>query len=317
LPDRRFLPFTASRGCAFRCKFCTSPATWGFQRYREVDDVIDEMRALKRQYGIQGLLFQDLSISTDIRWFEDFVETLASAELGLFWMMPAGIRAQKLDYDILSTAKRSGFVYLQLAPETGSEKVMQWIEKRFSHDSVRDTVVAAKKVGLPTGAFFIVGHPVEDFDDYRDTVRFAMELARLGLDEIGVANFTLLPGSPYFNELRGQGKITLDDDFYANLAEGDMGAEYSNSPNFTGQEVKFLRLHLYLAFVAAKLGAQPDWALRSVANVFAGRQETRLQRALSRQFGTVLRAFAPVASPASLRLAGKLWAPPALNLINA
>jgi anaerobic magnesium-protoporphyrin IX monomethyl ester cyclase len=304
----RYLPLTASRGCAFRCKFCTAPATWGFQRYRPQDDVIEELREMKGRWGVEAVLFNDLSISTDIRWFDDFVEKLAGAELGLKWQMPAGVRAQKLTLDTLSTAKRSGLVHLQLAPETGSEKVMSWIEKRFSLDSVRDSVVNARKVGLPTGAFFIIGHPVEEIEDYRKTVKFAVELAKLGLDEADCSMFTLLPGSPRFMELQAQGKVTLDDDFYATLSESDLGSEHSNTDFFSGRELRYMRLQFFLAFYGAKVASRPAWLARAARNAAIGQQQLKTDRVFQVGLGRLVRGMAPVVSPGSVKLAQRIWA---------
>jgi anaerobic magnesium-protoporphyrin IX monomethyl ester cyclase len=291
----RYLPLTATRGCAFRCKFCTSPSTWGFQRYRPPEDVIDEMAELKARWKIDFLVFNDLSISTDIRWFEDFVEKLAAADLGLSWMVPSGVRAQRLSIETLTVAKRAGLRHLTVNPETGSEKVMTWLEKRFSLDSVRETVVNAKKVGLSTTAFFIIGLPVEELEDYRQTVKFAVELSHLGVDEADVSIFSLYPGSPRFLELQAKGEIVMDDDYYADLLA-------------SGEELRYMRLHFLMAFYGAKVAQQPRWLLDRLFNAATGKQDLRFDRVLSKDLGRIARGVAPVASPRSALLAQRIWA---------
>ena len=296
----RSLPIIASRGCPFKCKFCTAPSTWGNQRYRSVQDVIGEMRHRQESLGIEFFSFNDLSITTRVAWFEEFVDALIAADLQTHWAVPAGIRAQKLSYDLLRRAKLAGMTHLQIAPETGSDKVLAWIDKRFERESVEETVVNAKRAGLPVCAYFIVGHPVEELEDYMATLRFLVRLAELGVDEVAVSAFTPLPGSPYFNELMEAGGVVIDDDFCAILAQGDLSLKVSVSPFFDGDEIRVMRLHALLWFYANRFTRRPGDLLALTSRLLSGEQETKLDRVFRYEFASLLRGFAPVLSTASL-----------------
>ena len=151
------------------------------------------MRHRQEALGIEFFSFNDLSITTRIAWFEEFVDALIEADLGTHWAVPAGIRAQRLSYDLLVRAKRSGMTHLQIAPETGSAKVLEWIDKRFDRDSVEETVVAAKRAGLPVCAYFIVGHPGETEADFQAT----MDLVRaVGFAQAYSFKYSPRPGTP-------------------------------------------------------------------------------------------------------------------------
>ena len=296
----RALPMMASRGCPFKCKFCTAPSTWGNQRYRSPEDVVAEMAARIRDNRIEFFSFNDLSMTTKITWFSDFLDELIRADLGTQWAVPAGIRAQKLSYDLLDRAKRSGMTHLQIAPETGSMRVLDWIDKRFDLKSVEETVVNAKAVGLPVCAYIIVGHPVEEMEDYLATLRFLSRLAELGVDEIAVSAFTALPGSPFFNDMLAEGRITLDDEFYSTLAQGDLSLQVSNSPHFDGGQVQALRLHSLLWFYANRFAKRPGDLLSMVGRMSRDEQETKLDRVFRYEMKSILRGFAPVLRPTSL-----------------
>ncbi len=296
----RALPIVASRGCPFKCMFCTAPSTWGNQRYRSPSDVVAEMASHIQERGIEFFSFNDLSMTTKLSWFSDFLDELLAADLGTSWAVPAGVRAQKLSYDLLLRAKRSGMTHLQIAPETGSPRVLEWNDKRFDLDSVEETVRNAKAVGLPVCAYIIVGHPVEAMEDYLATLRFLARLSGLGVDEIAVSAFTALPGSPFFNEMLEQGRITLDDAFYATLAQGDLSLQISNSPHFTGAEVRALRLHSLLWFYGNRFARRPADLLRMAGRMMKDEQETKLDRVFRYEMMGILRGFAPVLTPASL-----------------
>jgi len=296
----RYLPMAASRGCPFQCRFCTAPATWGSQRYRSAEDVVDEMRGHVRDLGIEFFSFNDLSMTTKMSWFDGYVDHLIDADLGAHWAVPAGIRASRLSRDLLQRAKRSGMSHLQIAPETGSSRVLAWIDKRFEHDSVLDTIVNAKSVGLPVCAYIIVGHPVEEMDDYLQTLRFLVKLAELGVDEIAVSAFTPLPGSPYFNELLARGEITFDDDFYSILAQGDLALKVSVSPHFSGSEIRAMRLQTLLWFYGNRFAQRPGDLVSMFGRVLRNDQQTKLDRVFRYELPSLVRGFAPLLTPTSL-----------------
>jgi anaerobic magnesium-protoporphyrin IX monomethyl ester cyclase len=296
----RALPIMASRGCPFKCKFCTAPSTWGSQRYRSPEDVVAEMAARIKEHRIEFFTFNDLSMTTKISWFSDFLDELIRADLNTQWAVPAGIRAQKLSFDLLDRAKRSGMTHLQIAPETGSVRVLDWIDKRFDLKSVEETVVNAKKVGLRVCAYIIVGHPVEEMEDYLLTLRFLSRLAELGVDEIAVSAFTALPGSPFFNDMMEQGRIELNDSFYSTLAQGDLSLQVSNSPHFNGAEVRVLRLQSLLWFYSNRFARHPGELVGLVGRASRDEQATKLDRVLRYEMKSILRGFAPVLSMTSL-----------------
>src|SRR5262245_20474275 len=234
-PSNRYLPIIASRGCPYKCVFCTAPTTWRSQRYRSPENVVAEMRAFRDRYGIEYFTFNDLSMATNVRWFNAFLDSLAEAALGVQWAIPAGVRCtERFTPELMKKARATGLIYLQVAPETGSARVLEWLDKEFSLDAVLGTVRSAKAAGLPVGAYIIVGSPVETLDDFLDTLRFLTQMARLGLDEISVSTLTALPGSQLFWELRKEGRLVLDEGYFKTLAQGDLSQQVSYSPHFTG-----------------------------------------------------------------------------------
>lgn len=297
--ETRYLPTVASRGCPYKCKFCTAPGTWGNQRYRSVSNVLEELVQSKARHGVSYYVFHDLSITTNIRWFEHFVDALLERGPRITWNVPAGVRAQRLDLDLLRRAKAAGLNHLQIAPETGSPSVLAWIDKKLGLDSVFETVRNAKQAGLPVSAYMIVGHPVETMDDFLLSLRFLAELARLGVDEIAVSAFTALPGSPYFDQLRREGRIAFTDEYFSTLAQGDLSFQVSHSPYFDGPEVQAMRLQSLAWFYAHAFAARKGDLLRMLGRVLTDHQQTKLDRVLRYELLSVIRGFAPLLGRAS------------------
>lgn len=315
-PADRYLPIIASRGCPYQCMFCTAATTWRSQRYRSPESVVAEMGEFRDRYGIEYFSFNDLSITTNVRWFETFLDQLLAADLRVQWAVPAGIRGtERITPSIMKKARASGLIYLQVAPETGSVRVMDWLDKRFSLDAVLETIRSAKSADLPVGAYILVGSPVETLDDFLATLRFLYRMARLGVDEIAVSALTAHPGSPLFWQLRREGRLRFDDAYFRTLAQGDLAQQVSYSPHFNGREIRILRLHAFLWFFMCRFFYFPGTLWHLIGNAKNNHQDTKLDRVLRYQLGSVLRGFLPVLSFTSVRLAFALlrrsWRGPA------
>jgi radical SAM superfamily enzyme YgiQ (UPF0313 family) len=76
----RSMPMLASRGCPYRCTFCSSPQMWGTTwMARDPDDVVREIRHYVERHGIQHVEFHDLTTIIDRRWILRFTEKLLDA----------------------------------------------------------------------------------------------------------------------------------------------------------------------------------------------------------------------------------------------
>lgn len=301
----RYLPIAASRGCPFKCKFCTAATTWSTQRYRPTSAVVAEMVEMKRTWGVDHFSFADLSLTTDIKWFKRFLTELDGANLGITWTVPPGVRAQRLDRETLALAQRTGLIHLQIAPETGSPRVAKWVDKRLTIDSVMATAAAAKSLDLPVCGYMIVGFPEEQLEDFVATLAFAGRLAWMGVDEIAVCVFTALPGSPFFLSQMAKGALELDDEFFSKLAQGNFDLQVSHNPRFTGREVQAMRLHLLLCFYAVSMVRYPDRWLGILARIGKSDKRLKLERTLQYELSGLLHGLRPLASWTSLQLAAR------------
>ena len=100
--------------------------------------------------------------------------------------------------------KKSGCTHITLAPESGSERVMQEIVQKgkdFSHDQLLEIGRSAHKIGMKSAAYFILGLPGEKIDDIKQTIAYANQLARAGVDEVAFGLFIPLPGTQLWDHV--------------------------------------------------------------------------------------------------------------------
>ena len=139
----------------------------------------------------------------------DICQALINQELNTVpWIMINGIRANLADTEVLGAMRRAGCIRTAFGVESGNQAILDAVvDKHLSLDQVRAAFGAARKVGLETIGFFIVGLPGETEATIDDTIRFACELDPL------VANFSIatpFPGTQMYETVKAQGRILAE-----------------------------------------------------------------------------------------------------------
>lgn len=214
----RDMPMIASRGCPYRCTFCSNPQMWT-TRYvlREPSEVIREIKYYKDKYDITSVQFYDLTAITKRDWIIRFCNELMRQDFKINWSLPAGTRSEVLDVETLTLVKKSGCHYLVYAPESGSESTLIDIKKRITLSKLTDSIKIAKKVGIVLRANLVLGFPSESRMDIWKTLAYGMKLSWLGVDEVAMFLFSAYPGSELFNQLHSAGEINLGDKYFLEL----------------------------------------------------------------------------------------------------
>ncbi|MBW2056248.1 MAG: radical SAM protein [Deltaproteobacteria bacterium] len=276
---RRWTPILSSRGCPYQCTFCT-PRLWGRRyRVRSAENVLAEIEECQREYGIREFHFEDENLTIDKRRLMEICNGIIERGLEIRWQTPNGIRASVTDVEMLDLMKESGCCHVTVAPESGSERVLnEIIRKRQDLAKVTRLVRHAHRRGLKTAAYFIMGLPGETRKDVEMSIDYACRLAKAGLDEVVFSNFVALPGSELFDRLLKEGRF--HGDWSRLVAMGDISTAESWSEGITSRELKALRRKAYLKFHLVKAFWYPLKAMRSVLNVLRKREELKTERVL-------------------------------------
>lgn len=210
---KRSMPIIASRGCVYRCSFCTSETKWGTTFItRPVEDVIDEFRLYRDQYNIEHICVVDLAASINKNWFMDLVRGLIRADLGITWELSSGTRSEFLSRENLILMKQSRFSYLTLAPDTGSEKTVMDIEKRINIGKFNKALNDVIDLKMWVKTNFIVGMYKQSPQEVWDTYKMAMKYAIKGVDDVVLYPYVPFPGSKMFDNMIAEGRVKLDTD---------------------------------------------------------------------------------------------------------
>ncbi len=226
----RSFSILTSRGCPYRCTFCSQsimPIKW---RSRSPENVLEEWRHLVVDLGAEEIGVLDDSANIRVKRLEQLAHLLIENRLNhVPWIFVNGIRANLASKELLALLKQAGLKRVAFGVETGDPDILLSIDKKVDMDTIRQAFKNAKEVGLETIGFFIIGLPGETRETMQRTIDFAIELDPL------IANFSMMtpyPGTKVYEIVKRQGRFLINDwedyvffDQKARYELGDMTAE--------------------------------------------------------------------------------------------
>ncbi len=226
----RSFSILTSRGCPYRCTFCSQsimPIKW---RSRSPENVLEEWRHLVVDLGAEEIGVLDDSANIRVKRLERLAHLLIENRLNhVPWIFVNGIRANLASKELLALLKQAGLKRVAFGVETGDPDILLSIDKKVDMDTIRQAFKNAKEVGLETIGFFIIGLPGETRETMQRTIDFAIELDPL------IANFSMMtpyPGTKVYEIVKRQGRFLINDwedyvffDQKARYELGDMTAE--------------------------------------------------------------------------------------------
>jgi len=226
--DRRFFPndpyqedgslksvIIGSRGCPYSCSFCAAPKTSGRKiRARGVINLADEVELLKGMYGIDSVHFIDNDFIHNKSRVLEFADELNSRDLGVRWRALARVNlVSKFGRDFLEKIKQAGCYQLVFGIESGSQRILDSVDKGTTPEQAREAVRLCREVGIKTKAYYMFGFPTETAEEMEQTLAHARDL------NTDIACFLLVkayPGTEMYQQLAEQyGEERLEG--YSNL----------------------------------------------------------------------------------------------------
>ncbi|MFP4107147.1 MAG: B12-binding domain-containing radical SAM protein [Phycisphaerae bacterium] len=202
-----FNPIQTTRGCLHNCTFCTTPSIFGRRyRRRSIDDIVEEIRSAKEQFGTRTFIFSDDNVAGSPGWAMDLFDALR--ELDIRWASQCDILVAR-NRKLLEAMRASGCTGLLLGLESPRAGTLKEAGKRFvSADLYEEYIRTIQSYGIGLWGSFIFGFDSDDWRDCMATVRFAqrMKLA-MGLFVI----LTPYPGTAIFRQYKDQGRILTED----------------------------------------------------------------------------------------------------------
>jgi len=205
-----------SRGCPYKCNYCGSPAMGGLQegkyvRFRSVENGIAEIKEIVSRYKIKSIFFADDVFTIDRKFVKEFCEAY-KREVGLPFEVTT--RVESANYDTFKNLANAGCTRVAMGVESGSEELRRKsLNRKMTNKKIIQAFADAKKAGLKTKSYNIVGFPYETRKMHEETIKLNRDL---NPDSLVCYIFNPYPGTALFDISIEEGFLSpdfLDDDF--------------------------------------------------------------------------------------------------------
>jgi anaerobic magnesium-protoporphyrin IX monomethyl ester cyclase len=164
-------PYTilyTSKGCPFKCSFCTVAGTkW---RPKSAEKTMEELLYLKRNYGIRTVSFFDETFTLDKKRVTRLCDALIAEDLDIRWY--CNTRAHLVDLELLKKMRQAGCRGISYGVESGSQSILDHADKCVTVEQARNAITWARQARIKTFASFILGLPGETWDTVKETIDF-------------------------------------------------------------------------------------------------------------------------------------------------
>ncbi|TAE82374.1 MAG: radical SAM protein [Bacteroidetes bacterium] len=157
------------RGCPYSCKWCSRAVYGQSYRRRSAKHVVDEMEWIKNNYQVDTIWFVDDVFTVSHKWLKEFREELESRNLKFPYECIT--RADRMNEEVIDELKASGCFRVWIGAESGSQKVIDLMDRRVDVMQVRNMIRSSQAKGIQAGTFIMVGYPGETEEDIFETVR--------------------------------------------------------------------------------------------------------------------------------------------------
>lgn len=199
-----FYPIMTSRGCPFDCIHCTKIIQGYSYRARDVENVIEEIRYLVRRFNAREILIVDDCFNLDPKRAEAIFDAILREGFDLAINFSNGIRADRFNTRLASKFKNAGVYTVSFGIESGNQDIVKKIGKKLDLKEVVKSVRLARKHGILTKGFFIIGHPFDTYDTMMESASFAR---LLDLDLPHFFKSIPFPGTKMHEMIREHGKM--------------------------------------------------------------------------------------------------------------
>jgi radical SAM PhpK family P-methyltransferase len=170
-----FVSLRTAKSCPFSCAFCGFPTRAGKYTYLGVDLVEAEFDAIRDIGGVTTLTFTDDTFNVPKPRFKELMRMMIRNGYGFKWN--SYLRCDHVDEECVELMKESGCEGVFLGMESGSETILEEMNKTARAKDYLRVIPLLRKAGILTHANLIVGFPGETIETFRET-RDVIEEAR-------------------------------------------------------------------------------------------------------------------------------------------
>ena len=229
--------FFANNVLIHNCLFCSHETFGNYYRAISPKKVVDEMEFINKTYNPDKIDFIEDFFTQDKKRVIAICNEIKKRKLKFKWNCES--RADVMDYEMFRAMKKAGCEFVALGVESGSQRILDYLNKGFTVEQIKKTTKLIKKAGLKVGFHTIFGTPTETIEDINLTRKLLREAKP---DYMSRSFFTPLPGTPAWPKLKDKLLVKPGELLYTDF----FGIKHDN---FTREEMEELADKVYKEFL--------------------------------------------------------------------
>ncbi|MCQ2335719.1 MAG: B12-binding domain-containing radical SAM protein [Paludibacteraceae bacterium] len=222
------------RGCPCQCNFCVYPQTMHGHKFRarSAQNVVDEFEYIAANFpDVKEVVIEDDTFTINKKRVVEICTMLIERKLNkrLKWLCNARV---DLDLDTMRIMKKAGCRLIIPGIESGTQEILDNIQKGTKLPQIYAYVKNAKKAGLLIHACYMVGNPGETKETMQKTLKLAL---KLNTDTAQFFPLIPYPGTKTYSWAKSNGYLTSDHKGYCK--EDGSHNTVLNLPNLSAQEM--------------------------------------------------------------------------------
>jgi anaerobic magnesium-protoporphyrin IX monomethyl ester cyclase len=185
-----------ARGCPYTCTWCSRSVFGTTHRRRSVDNVVNEIEHIAERYRPDRLWYADDVFGIHRQWTLDFAAEMRKRSL--HYPFECISRAERIDDAVADAFAELGCWRVWIGSESGSQDVLDAMERRVNVESVRVAAKRLQRRGIQVGLFIMLGFDGETREDLRATVE---HLKQTGPDTFLTTVSYPIKGTPYYDRV--------------------------------------------------------------------------------------------------------------------
>ncbi|MBN2475934.1 MAG: radical SAM protein [Pirellulales bacterium] len=171
---RRFMVLEGARGCPCPCTFCSRTMLGRRLRRKTIEQLGHEVEVAVGQFGVRNLYFIDLEFTASKELAEGVCRHILNRKISIRWCCQT--RTDQIDEPLLKLMRQAGCHLIHFGVEAGSPRIAELCRKRITPKQQVRGVEMARRAGIETLCFFLLGHPGETDEEMQQTICLAKQL---------------------------------------------------------------------------------------------------------------------------------------------
>ena len=235
----RSVSLITARGCPYTCAWCSHSVYGRTHRRRSPENVADEIETIREAYRPDQLWYADDVFTINPKWLDRYAAELTRRKL--HYPFETITREDRLNEASVRTLAEMGCYRLWIGAESGSQRILDGMDRRTDAARMRDMIALVKRHGIRAGTFIMVGYDGETWDDIDAT---AAHLRGAAPDDVLTTLSYPIKGTPYY-DLVADRVIELKN--WEDGSDRDLTIRGRNSRRFYGHAQRWLRAEAELA----------------------------------------------------------------------